>query len=147
MLRKDGSTCWILARGSAIRSPDGKACRLTGTDTDITERKLTEEKLQNSEAELLALFNAMTDIVLVLDARGRYLKIAPTAPELLYKPAPEVLGKTLAEIFPEAEANFALATFAKHWHLGKPTELNTGWKLAASYCGLMPVFRPWISIG
>ena len=108
MLRKDGSTCWILARGSAIRSADGKACRLSGTDTDITERKLTEEKLQNSEAELMALFNAMTDIVLVFDARGRYLKIAPTAPELLYKPAPEVLGKTLAEIFPEAEANFAL---------------------------------------
>ncbi|MEG4966304.1 PAS domain S-box protein [Microcoleus sp. B6-A1] len=108
MLRKDGSTCWILARGSAIRSADGKACRLTGTDTDITDRKLTEEKLQKSEAELLALFNAMTDIVLVFDASGRYLKIAPTAPELLYKPAPEVLGKTLAEIFPEAEANFAL---------------------------------------
>ena len=108
MLRKDGSTCWILARGSAIRSAHGKACRLSGTDTDITERKLTEEKLQNSEAELMALFNAMTDIVLVFDAGGRYLKIAPTAPELLYKPAPEVLGKTLAEIFPEAEANFVL---------------------------------------
>ncbi|MEG5052443.1 MULTISPECIES: PAS domain S-box protein [unclassified Microcoleus] len=108
MLRKDGSTCWILARGSAIRSADGKACRLTGTDTDITDRKLTEEKLQKSEAELVALFNAMTDIVLVFDASGRYLKIAPTAPELLYKPAPEVIGKTLAEIFPEAEANFAL---------------------------------------
>ncbi|MEG5019131.1 MULTISPECIES: PAS domain S-box protein [unclassified Microcoleus] len=108
MVRKDGSTCWILARGSAIRSASGRAFRLTGTDTDITDRKLTEEKLQNSEAELLALFNAMTDIVLVFDASGRYLKIAPTAPELLYKPAPEVLGKTLAEIFPEAEANFAL---------------------------------------
>ncbi|MEG4986770.1 PAS domain S-box protein [Microcoleus sp. BR0-C5] len=108
MVRKDGSTCWILARGSAIRSASGQALRLTGTDTDITDRKLTEEKLQKSEAELLALFNAMTDIVLVFDASGRYLKIAPTAPELLYKPAPEVLGKTLAEIFPEAEANFAL---------------------------------------
>ncbi|MEG5020673.1 PAS domain S-box protein [Microcoleus sp. AT8-B5] len=109
MVRKDGSTCWILARGSAIRSASGRAFRLTGTDTDITDRKLTEEKLQNSEAELVALFNAMTDIVLVFDTSGRYLKIAPTAPELLYKPAPEVLGKTLAEIFPEAEANFALA--------------------------------------
>ncbi|MEG3859850.1 PAS domain-containing protein [Microcoleus sp. herbarium12] len=108
MLRKDGSTCWLLIRGSAVRSPLGKVCRLTGTDTDITDRKLTAEKLQNSEAELLALFNAMTDIVLVFDASGRYLKVAPTVPQLLYKPAPEVLGKTLAEIFPEAEANFAL---------------------------------------
>ncbi|MCC3530654.1 MAG: PAS domain S-box protein [Microcoleus sp. PH2017_22_RUC_O_B] len=69
--------------------------------------KLTAEKLQNSEAELLAHFNGMTDIVLVFDASGRCLKIAPTAPQLLYKPAAEVLGKTLAEIFPEAEANFA----------------------------------------
>ncbi|WP_228056064.1 PAS domain S-box protein [Microcoleus sp. LEGE 07076] len=108
MLCKDGSTCWMLARGTAVRSPEGKACRLIGTDTDITDRKLTAEKLQNSEAELLALFNAMTDIVMVFDGSGRYLKVAPTAPELLYKPAAEVLGKTLAEIFSEAEANFAL---------------------------------------
>ncbi|PSB22726.1 hypothetical protein C7B69_15365 [filamentous cyanobacterium Phorm 46] len=75
-------------------------------EKQVSDRKLTEEKLQNSEAELLALFNAMTDIVLVFDASGRYLKVAPTAPQLLYKPAPEVLGKTVAEIFPEAEANF-----------------------------------------
>lgn len=109
MLRKDGSTCWMLARGTAVRSPEGKVCRLMGTDTDITDRKLTAEKLQNSEAELLALFNAMTDIVLVFDEKGRYLKVAPTPPQLLYKPAAAVLGKTLAEIFPEAEANFVLA--------------------------------------
>ncbi|MEG4576536.1 PAS domain S-box protein [Microcoleus sp. N3A4] len=70
--------------------------------------KLTAEKLQNSEAELLAHFNAMTDVVLVFDASGRYLKVAPTAPELLYRGVPEMLGKTLAEIFPEAEANFFL---------------------------------------
>jgi PAS domain S-box-containing protein len=108
MLRKDGSNCWMFARGTAVRSPDGKTYRLIGTDTDITDRKLTAEKLQNSEAELLALFNGMTDIVLVFDASGRYLKVAPTPPQLLYKRANEVLGKTLAEIFPEAEANFAL---------------------------------------
>ena len=71
--------------------------------------KLTAEKLQNSEAELLALFNAMTDIVLVFDASGHYLKVAPTPPQLLYKRANEVIGKTLAEMLPEAEANFALS--------------------------------------
>jgi PAS domain S-box-containing protein len=71
--------------------------------------KLTAEKLQNSEAQLLALFNAMTDIVMVFDGRGRYLKVAPTAPQLLYKPASEMLGKTLAEMLPEAEANFCLS--------------------------------------
>ncbi len=71
--------------------------------------KLTAEKLQNSEAELLALFNAMTDIVLVFDASGRYLKVAPTPPQLLYKRAAKALGKTLAEMLPFAEANFCLS--------------------------------------
>ncbi|NJL66495.1 MAG: PAS domain S-box protein [Microcoleus sp. SM1_3_4] len=108
MLRKDGSICWMFACGTGVRGPDGEICRLMGTDTDITDRKIAEEKLRNSEAELRALFNAMTDVMLVFDARGRYLKIAPSAPELLYKPSQEVLGKTVTEVFPEAEANFAL---------------------------------------
>ena len=71
----------------------------------ITERKRTEEALQKSEGELRTLFAAMTDIVLVLDAEGRYLKIAPTNPLNLYRPSEELLGKTVHEILPEAEAN------------------------------------------
>ena len=33
----------------------------------------------------------MTDVVLVLNAEGRYLQVAPTNPELLYKPPDEKL--------------------------------------------------------
>lgn len=71
--------------------------------------KLVEEKLLNSEAELRALFDAMTDIVLVLDAEGRYVKIAPSAPQLLYKPSEEMLGKTVAEVLPATEAKLWLS--------------------------------------
>jgi PAS domain S-box-containing protein len=108
MLRKDGSICWMFACGTGVRGPDGEICRLMGTDTDITDRKIAEEKLCNSEAELRALFNAMTDVMLVLDAQGRYLKIAPSAPQLLCKPSHELLGKTAAEVFPQAQVNFFL---------------------------------------
>ncbi|HEY9599327.1 MAG TPA: adenylate/guanylate cyclase domain-containing protein, partial [Cyanophyceae cyanobacterium] len=59
----------------------------------------------DSEAELQALFAAMTDIVIVLNAQGRYLKIAPTNPALLYKPANELIGKTLHEVFPPEQAD------------------------------------------
>ena len=40
---------------------------------------------KQTEAELRALFAAMTDVVMVLDAQGYYLKIAPTNPALLPK--------------------------------------------------------------
>src|SRR5437879_11768218 len=47
--------------------------------------------LRQSEAELQALFSAISDVILVLDADGRYVKIAPTSPSLLYRHAPEEL--------------------------------------------------------
>jgi diguanylate cyclase (GGDEF)-like protein/PAS domain S-box-containing protein len=41
----DGTWRWMLVRGAAVRTPDGKAYRLAGSQTDITERKNAEEKL------------------------------------------------------------------------------------------------------
>ncbi|MGH9254099.1 MAG: PAS domain-containing protein [Vicinamibacterales bacterium] len=50
-LHRDGSIRWFLARGSAVRR-DGRAVRMIGTDTDITERKITEQALHEVQAEL-----------------------------------------------------------------------------------------------
>ena len=52
-----------------------------------------------------SLFNAMQDIVFEMDYNGQYLYIAPTSPELLYKLPNELVGKTLHEVFPIAEAD------------------------------------------
>jgi PAS domain S-box-containing protein len=59
---------------------------------------------RDADAELEALFAAINDVILVLDAEGRYVKIAPTNPSLLYRPAAELLGKTLREVFDGAQA-------------------------------------------
>jgi len=71
----------------------------------VIQKRLMEEALRSSETELLALFSAMTDVIIVLDSSGRYLKIAPTNPDLLYKPAPELVGKTLHEVFDQPTAD------------------------------------------
>lgn len=75
----------------------------------LIERKQTEAALQASESELRALFAAMTDVVLVLDSEGRYLKVAPTNPAYLYKPPTELIGKELHEVFPKEQADFFFA--------------------------------------
>jgi PAS domain S-box-containing protein len=69
------------------------------------ERRRVEEELRASEAELRALFEAMTDVILVYDEEGRYLKVAPTNPSLLYRPPTELLGKTLHEVLPAEQAD------------------------------------------
>ena len=67
-------------------------------------RKQAEEALAASESELRALFNSMQDLVLVLDMEGVYKKIAPTHHASLYRPAQELLGMSLGEVFPPDEA-------------------------------------------
>ena len=75
---------------------------------DITNRKRAEKALSDSEAELRALLGAMTDVVVVCDAEGRYLKIVETNPDLLFKPASELLDRRLHDIFPKDQADFFL---------------------------------------
>ncbi len=71
---------------------------------EIAERKQAEASLAASEAELRALFAAMTDVVMVLAADGRYLQIAPTNPALLVRPSSELLGRNMHEILPRTDA-------------------------------------------
>ena len=79
-----------------------------GVAHDVTEERQAQEALKASEAELRALFVAMTDVIVVFDSGGRYLKIAPTDPTHLYKPSEELIGKSLGQVFQKAEADFFL---------------------------------------
>ncbi|MCY7383538.1 MAG: PAS domain S-box protein, partial [Microcoleus sp. CAN_BIN18] len=75
---------------------------------EIRTRILAEQALQESEAELRAIFAAMTDIVLVRNAEGRCIKIAPTAAANLVKPASEMINRTAHEVLPEPVADLVL---------------------------------------
>ncbi|MBI5502764.1 MAG: PAS domain S-box protein [Deltaproteobacteria bacterium] len=62
------------------------------------------------ERRLRAMLEAMHDVVLVVDAAGRYLEIGPSRPDLLYRPPPALLGRTVREVFaPERAAQFEAA--------------------------------------
>ena len=76
---------------------------------DISERKLAQDALRASEAEMRALFASMTDVIIEFDDQARHLKIAPTKSTHFYKPAAERIGKTVREVFTKDKADFFLA--------------------------------------
>jgi diguanylate cyclase (GGDEF)-like protein/PAS domain S-box-containing protein len=62
---RDGDYRWMLARGSAVRDADGRATRVAGSLSDVTDRKRTEARLQHD-----ALHDGLTGLpnrVLFLD--------------------------------------------------------------------------------
>ena len=77
---------------------------------EIRTRIRAEQALEESEAELRAIFAAMTDIVLVRNAEGRCIKIAPTSATNLVKPPSEMINRTAHEVLPEPMADLVLNT-------------------------------------
>ena len=63
---------------------------------------------KKAEAEMKALFAAMTDMVLVVDASGRCLKVAPTNKGKWCKSPGDLLGTTLLDYFDSTQVNFIL---------------------------------------
>lgn len=105
--RPDRHLTWISINSQPLTHPGETLPYAVVTSfSDITDLKLAQVALQESEAELRALFAAMTDIVLVRDAEGRCLKIAPTDPKNLYRSSAEMLGQSLQNTFPPAQADF-----------------------------------------
>ncbi|MGE5375085.1 MAG: GAF domain-containing protein, partial [Bacteroidota bacterium] len=89
----------------------GNTTRITDRHMDILsilasqvasaiERLEAREALAKSEADLRALFSSMQDVVFVVDKDTRYVRIAPTNPSRLFRPADELLGQRMDELLP-----------------------------------------------
>ena len=78
ILRADGTAGWINAKGAARRANDGEILEVHGTAQDISERKLLEIGLSNTNKELNDLYNNVPCGYYSLDANGHYVRINDT---------------------------------------------------------------------
>lgn len=84
--------------------------RLAAREHDL--RKETADR-QRAEQELNAVFAAMSDIVVVLDRAGTYLRVAPSGTSLLVEDPQELTGHKVHDFFPPEQAQAFLDCIAR----------------------------------
>ncbi len=104
---KNGGWKWLRTLGKVIEySEDGKPLKITGTHTDIDERKRTEEILRTSEENFKNLVEKMPDGYYRSTPEGKFLYVNPAFVEMLgYENEEELLKVNIPEslYFDEAE--------------------------------------------
>ena len=82
--------------------------------------------LERSENRLAAILNALPDLVFVVDRDGRYVEILTSREDLLYRPAPEMLGKRFHDLLPQPVADAHLRVVRQTIETSQPaTRWNT----------------------
>jgi diguanylate cyclase (GGDEF)-like protein/PAS domain S-box-containing protein len=107
---------------------------VTWVARDITERKVWEEELSNSENKLRSLFSAMTDVIFVFDLDGRYLEFAPTSTTRLPGIREEIIGKTVYELLPHETATLIHQTIQQTLSTGTVAYANYNLQIANQNC-------------
>jgi PAS domain S-box-containing protein len=97
-VRKDGSTLWVKERAQAVVDHTGQILALVVCE-DITERRLTEECMRESEERWRALFEHAGVGIAQLGLNGQFLRVNPHLCETLGYSSKTMMRHTLQDFF------------------------------------------------
>ncbi len=109
---------------------DGKPC-LIGVGVDLSDRKLAEEALKESESRYSLVVETIPDLVWLKDPEGFFLSCNQRFEEFFGVSEQEIVGKTDYDFVPEELADFFRANDRKAMEKGGPSK-NEEWVTFAS---------------
>nr|WP_205708413.1 SpoIIE family protein phosphatase [Kineococcus siccus] len=105
VVRPDGSTRWVQARGKTLAGEDGAAVRLLGAAYDTTAQR-------EADVRVARVLESMPSAFYALDTRWRFTYVNAEAERLLQQPRDALLGENLWAVFPGTVG----ATFGTEYH-------------------------------
>ncbi len=98
IITRDGETRWLREYTRPVWDDDAQqVTRIYGAAQDITEQRLAETRLRESEARYRLLAENATDVITKHDVDGTCLYVSPAANKLFGYPPSSLVGKSFFE--------------------------------------------------
>ncbi len=110
IITPSGKLKWV--QGTASPERQGSDVIWVGLFTDITDQKIADEKLRESEARYKAILDAIPDLMFRISRNGEYLDCKGEGANLDISHN-EIVGKNLQDVLPPDAALTSLAAIAK----------------------------------
>ncbi len=98
---------YYLTTITPVKDPSDRVISVICTSIDITERKKTEEALQQSEESYRGLFNTIRQAMYILDDQGKFIDVNEGAEKMYGYARHEFIGKTPEFISAPGKNDFA----------------------------------------
>jgi diguanylate cyclase (GGDEF)-like protein/PAS domain S-box-containing protein len=97
-LTKTSGLRWFRARGRSVRNAQGRAVRMAGSVTDITDRKIAEAQLFAEKERAQVTLESIGDAVITTDVNGMVDYLNPVAETLTGWRTSEARGQSLQTV-------------------------------------------------
>jgi diguanylate cyclase (GGDEF)-like protein/PAS domain S-box-containing protein len=121
VVRPDGVERWVLARSVVRRDAEQKPVEVIGTVQDITERKLAEQQLRESEARFRTLSEVAFEGIFIHD-QGRIVDCNPTFAAMLGYEIEEIRKLTVFQLVVPAQHELVRRSMRERYEI--PLELT-----------------------
>ncbi|MBW4520620.1 MAG: PAS domain S-box protein [Scytolyngbya sp. HA4215-MV1] len=113
--RKDGSYMWVLDRAQALHDESGQVIRMSGSETEITQRKLAETALRDSERRYATLATVAPVAIFQFDEPLNCTYVNDRWSEMTGRPKESALGRGWVEALHPDDRDRMLAQWTENY--------------------------------
>ena len=115
IFHKNGSLVWVEVMVTFVLDGDGNPVEMLGLTTDITERKMTEQRLLASEERYRLLSDNATDVIWTMNLDLQFTYISPSVFRLRGYTAEEAMAMPLEKTLTPESIELAVTTFQQEY--------------------------------
>jgi PAS domain S-box-containing protein len=113
---------WFEVSKMPLMGEGGEVRGLLGFAVEITERRLAEDALRESQRRLQAILDNAPSVIYVKDLEGRFQLVNRSFERVVNLPGDEILSKTDYDVFPPEQADAYLRNDREVIESGSPVE-------------------------